>query len=170
MRELSGGEGFLEQRTSVHQEAQRAGGRRPVPLADRGGVGIRSAGGHDHGHLRWSLPAVGESAFEDPVVHEIAWHYRDSGRQTQPVGQKDPNTFGLHDMLGNVWEWVSDWYSRYPGGAVTDPVGPRTGRGRVARGGSWSDFRKKYFRTSYRRVFQPRHRGDELGFRLVRTE
>ena len=38
-------------------------------------------------------------------------------------------------MLGNVWEWVSDWHSRYPGGAVTDPAGPRTGRGRVARGG-----------------------------------
>lgn len=113
---------------------------------------------------------IGSDASEDPVVHQIAWHRWDSGKQTQPVGQKIPNAFGLYDILGNVLEWVGDWYSRYPGGVVTDPVGPRTGRGRVARGASWSDSSKEYFQTSYRRAFQPRHRDDELGFRLVRTE
>ena len=108
--------------------------------------------------------------YETPILNRIAWYAVDSKKQTKPVGQKVPNSFGLHDMLGNVWEWVSDWHSRYPGGAVTDPAGPRTGRGRVARGGGWSEYSKEYFRASYRRVFQPRHRGDELGFRLVRTE
>ena len=108
--------------------------------------------------------------YETPILNRIAWYAVDSEKQTKPVGQKVPNSFGLHDMLGNVWEWVSDWHSRYPGGAVTDPAGPRTGRGRVARGGGWSEYSKEYFRASYRRVFQPRHRGDELGFRLVRTE
>ena len=40
-------------------------------------------------------------------------------------------------MLGNVWEWVQDWYGDYPGGAVTDPGGPGSGSIRVDRGGGW---------------------------------
>ncbi len=61
----------------------------------------------------------------DPVLEKIAWHARNSGEQTNPVGQKEPNPWGLHDMLGNVNEWVQDWEDDYPGGTVTDHVADR---------------------------------------------
>ena len=75
----------------------------------------------------------------DPVLNRIAWYQVNSGGRTHPAGGKAPNAFGLHDMLGNVWEWVGDRFGDYPGGTMTDPAGPRSGSIRVYRGGSWSN-------------------------------
>ena len=84
-------------------------------------------------------------------VDAIAWHEDNSGERTHPVGQKAPNAWGLHDMLGNVYEWVQDRNGGYPGGLVTDPAGPSSGSFRVYRGGSWIDG-AGYCRASYRGI------------------
>jgi formylglycine-generating enzyme required for sulfatase activity len=73
-------------------------------------------------------------------IDAAAWYRGNSAGQTHPVAQKRANAYGLYDMLGNVWEWVSDWNGRYDRASVVDPKGPPTGRFRVLRGGSWNDF------------------------------
>ena len=68
----------------------------------------------------------------------LAWYYLNSGYETHAVGGKQANGFGLYDMLGNVWEWVNDWYGTYPPNAQTDPTGPVSGTSHMLRGGACS--------------------------------
>ena len=104
-----------------------------------------------------------------PNLDAIAWYGDNSGGRPQPVGRKAPNAWGLHDMLGNVYEWVQDWFGDYPGGAVTDPGGPGSGSARVYRGGSWFGF-ARFCRAPFRYFISPGYRSYILGFRLLRTE
>ena len=96
-----------------------------------------------------------------------AWYARNSGNRTHPVGQKEPNSWGLHDMLGNVGEWVQDWHGPYPGGSVVDPTGPGAGSDRVVRGcGFATSYRD--CRSAFRIWTSPEKRFPDVGFRLLR--
>ena len=97
-----------------------------------------------------------------------AWYGDNSGGQTQIVGQKRPNAWGFYDMLGNVWEWVTDWYGQYESSTIVDPQGPSEGSFRVIRGGTWES-KGWELRSAHRGSGDPQHRSELTGFRLVRT-
>ncbi len=97
----------------------------------------------------------------------MCWYASNAGSNTDNVGQKKPNAWGLHDMHGNVWEWCQDWYGRYPSEAMADPAGAVSGLNRVVRGGGWRNSAVNC-RASARFHGAPTAHGYNLGLRLVR--
>ncbi|MCI0565149.1 MAG: formylglycine-generating enzyme family protein, partial [Nitrososphaera sp.] len=100
----------------------------------------------------------------------MAWYSKNSGVKTHPVGQKNPNAWGLHDMHGNVWEWCEDDWNDSYASAPTDGRAwvdmPSRGSFRVLRGGSWCSH-DVYCRSAFRILDAPGHRLAGVGFRLV---
>ena len=75
---------------------------------------------------------------DETRVGEIAQYRENNFQQPGKVGSRAPNAFGLHDMAGNLWEIVSDyWTPRYDRRTTVDPIGPEKGQGCVTRGGNW---------------------------------
>ncbi len=96
----------------------------------------------------------------------IAWHRGNSDGRKQPVGTKAANALGFHDMIGNAWEWVNDWYGDYTRSAKTNPTGPASGTSRIARG-SFFNFEDGFNRASRRYQMQVVESGG-TGFRVAR--
>ena len=105
----------------------------------------------------------------DPkLLREYGWYRENSGRRTRSVGQLEANAWGLHDMHGNVWEWVQDWYGEdyYQQSGLIDPKGPEEGTLHVLRGGSWHVVARR-LRVSYRGGSDSDNRHDNTGFRCA---
>ena len=117
-----------------------------------------------------SMPGHPNGTNQDILLGNIAWFGGNSDGQTHAVGQKAANGFGLHDMSGNVFEFVQDWFGAYGSGPETNPTGPATGTGRVYRGGSWAPGDTPlYCRASFRFQVSPGNQNNNIGFRAARN-
>ena len=130
-----------------------------VPVAERGGVGIRSTSGDDD-----ALPYGGETITTD----EANFRGAIDRRQTLPVGSFEPNAFGLYDVHGNVYEWVQDCWNDSYEGAPLDGSAWESGscHMRLKRGGSWT---QRAWRSALRDPDSAKYGDSDKGFRVART-
>ncbi len=108
---------------------------------------------------------------DEDKLGDYAWYQDNSGGKTHLVGQKKPNSWGLYDMTGNVWEWVEDdWHKNYKGAPPDGRAWAGNPRGaeRVIRGGSWY-YGAHDCRTAFRYKYPAGDRDTSVGFRLARS-
>ena len=121
---------------------------------------------------RAGMPTRWSFGDDERRLEHYAWYDLEDAQGVQPVGTKRANAWGLHDMHGNVWEWVQDWYDEdyYASSPRVDPPGPDTGDKRVSRGGVFANG-PSYVRSALRRSFDPDPEFTKtFGFRLVMVD
>jgi formylglycine-generating enzyme required for sulfatase activity len=118
-----------------------------------------------------SAVKAGDAGNKASVLDEYGWHTGNAAGNDPPVGAKNPNPWGLYDMHGYLWEFVSDaWHENYSGAPADgtswtgDDKSPR-----VLRGGSWKD-RHEALRSAHRRPINPDAKDDAVGLRCVKAK
>jgi formylglycine-generating enzyme required for sulfatase activity len=172
--------GFWMGQSPVTQEAyQRVMGQNPshfkgaqLPVEnvswDEAQIYCQAVGMRLPTEAEWEYAArAGTTGSRYGDIDQVAWYRTNSGGKTHEVARKLPNAWALYDMMGNVWEWTSNWYSdKYTGNSETDPRGPASGLYRVLRGGSWLND-PRYIRASHRNWVVPVGRNLSTGLRCV---
>ncbi len=130
-------------------------------------------GGRLPTEAEWEYAARGGTTYEyadreghKTTIEKVGWYSGNSHSKIHPVGQLEPNPWGLFDMIGNVWEWVVDGYGAYSPGPQREPWGPAKGVRRVLRGGS-SWLGEDAARAAIRGHGSPGFRFEFRGFRVV---
>ncbi len=103
-------------------------------------------------------------------IEQKAMYDSDDGfPNTAPVGSfpKGASRFGVEDVVGNVWEWVADWYGPYGADDEKEPKGPEKGEARVIRGGAWNGSYPSWVRPTFRYRNAPAARTHGIGFRCA---
>ena len=166
--DITGAEGFLE-KLNAHlvSTAQPGAGLFRLPSdaewerAARAGTQTRFSFG--------DVLECGDECEACSIHDQYMWWCGNQSGHTEPVGSKLGNSYGLHDMHGNISEWVQDWYTQSLGtNPQTDPTGPASGIYRVVRGGSWLNYAWGC-RSADRHFYPPGFNGNLFGFRVART-
>lgn len=144
--------------------------------ADTVRINLKASGYRLPTEAEWEYAAAGGKTAKtgkyagSGPLDAIAWYSGNALRHPHPVGQKQPNSAGLYDFSGNVWEWCHDWFDKnyYSGSRnAQNPSGPLSGEMRCLRGGSWNNS-GKHLRIANRSSRYADFRDGSVGFRVAR--
>ncbi|MBF0239054.1 MAG: formylglycine-generating enzyme family protein [SAR324 cluster bacterium] len=104
------------------------------------------------------------------ALESLSWFYYNAELSTHPVNSKSADSLGMFHLLGNVWEWTADWFSKdyYEASPENNPTGPESGEAKVIRGGGWNDSPAR-LTPNIREFVRPHHAVEDLGFRCAKS-